>query len=295
MLGELRRIRDNFAVEYGDLGLERIDGQEASLERIDEALTSLPFLVTKKMVVLRSPSNNKQFIERAEQILDGVPKTTDVIIVEPKIDKRLSYYKYLKSHTDFHNFPELDPRSATTWLIATVKEQGGSINSGDARYLIERVGANQQLLANEIEKLILYDSNITRQTIDLLTDLTPASTIFQLLESAFAGNAKRALNLYAEQRAMKVEPQKIIALLAWQLHVLAIIKTAGERSIDVIAKEAKLNPFVVQKSQSIARNLTFLKLKKLVSDLVKIDTQTKSTNIDPDEAIQHYLLKLASG
>jgi DNA polymerase III delta subunit len=149
------------------------------------------------------------------------------------------------------------------------------------------------LLSNELEKLLLYDPKITRQTIDLLTEPTPQSTIFQLLEAAFAGNPKRALELYAEQRALKVEPAQIVAMLAWQLNILAIIKTAGNHSPDAVAKEAKLNPFVVQRSQSIARKLSLIQLKKLVSDLLKIDVATKRTNIDPDEALQHYLLTLA--
>ena len=97
---ELRQIVDTFVAEQGDLGLERLDGQEVSLDRISEALTSLPFLANKKLVVLRAPSANKQFTEQAEQMLSDIPETTDVIIVEPKLDKRLSYYKFLKKATE---------------------------------------------------------------------------------------------------------------------------------------------------------------------------------------------------
>lgn len=289
-----RQIIDDFVAEHGDLALERLDGQEASFDRISEALTSLPFLSAKKMVVLREPGTNKQFALEAEQILSALPETTDVIIVEPKLDKRLSYYKFLKKNTDFQEFLELDQHGLARWLVGTAKEQDGSLNLDDARYLIERVGLNQQLLSNEMEKLLLYDKKISRQTIDLLTEPTPQSTIFQLLEAAFAGNTKRTLNLYAEQRELKVEPQQIIAMLAWQLHVLAIIKTAGDRDADQIAKEARLNPFVVRKSQGIARGLSPTKLKKLVADLLSIDVKTKRINIDPDEALQHYLLQLAN-
>src|SRR4051812_46621902 len=93
---ELRRRVAAFVVEFGDLALERVDGQEASYERLSETLTSLPFLSTKKLVVLRAPSTNKKFTETAEQLLDELPDSTDVILVEPKLDKRLSYYKFLK-------------------------------------------------------------------------------------------------------------------------------------------------------------------------------------------------------
>jgi len=179
-------------------------------------------------------------------------------------------------------------------LFDEAKAKKGTLNLGDARYLVERVGADQQLLSSELEKLLLYDANVTRQSIDLLTEATPQSTIFNLLEAAFAGNQKKTLQLYEEQRALKVEPQQIIAMLTWQLNVLAIIKTAGDRSADQIAKEGKLNPFVVRKSQGIARQLSISELKKLISDLLDIDKKSKRTSIDVDEALQNYLLAISS-
>jgi DNA polymerase III subunit delta len=290
---ELHDLVDVFMAEHGDLALERLDGQEAEFSKIREALTSLPFLASKKMVVLRAPSANKEFVESIEQLVADIPETTDVILVEPKLDKRQSYYKFLKKNTDFKEFPELDMNGLARWLVDIAKEQGGSLSSGDARYLVERVGANQQMLSNELEKLLLYETKVTRQTIDLLTEPAPQSTVFQLLEAAFAGNTKRAFKLYEEQRALKVEPQQIIAMLTWQLHVLAIIKTAGDRPSSQIAKEAKINPYVLDKSRSIARDLSLNTLKKLIADLLEIDNKTKSISIDADEALQHYLLKLA--
>jgi DNA polymerase III subunit delta len=289
-----RHIVDAFVAEHGDLALERLDGQEASVERIGEALRSLPFLSPKKLVVLREPGSNKQFAEQIEQLLQEVPDTTEVLIIEPKLDKRLSYYKFLKKHTQFEEFAQLDQNGLARWLVDAAKEQGGSLAANDARYMVERVGANQQLLAQELEKLLLFSATIKRQSIDLLTEATPQSTIFQLLEAAFAGKSKQALALYREQRALKVEPQQIIAMLAWQLHVLALLKTAGDRPVETIAKEAKLNPFVVRKSQGIARQLSMSELNRLVTDLLLIDRQMKSTSLDPDEALQHYLLQLAA-
>lgn len=289
----LKKRVDEFVFLHGPFALEKIDGQEASYERIREALTSLPFLSNNKMVVLRDPSAQKEFIENIESLLADVPETTQVVIVESKLDKRQSYYKYLKKATDFQDFPELDEHGLRKWLVESATAEGGSLSSSDASYLIERVGAKQQLLASELDKLLLYDPKISRATIDLLTDETPQSTIFHLIEAAFSGNIKKALQLYEEQRALKVEPPQIIAMLTWQLHVLSIVKTAGERSSDAIAKEARLNPFVVRKTQSIARQLSLARLKQLVSDLASIDTRSKRTELDIDEALQHYLITIA--
>lgn len=290
---ELHKLTRAFVEQHDELALERIDCQEAEIEQIQEALSGLPLLFDKKMVLLRSPSANKQFVDQAETLLEGLPETTDVIIIETKLDKRLSLYKYLKKATDYREFPELDSYKLASWLSDEAKSRQGSIGTNDARYLIERVGINQQMLASELEKLLLYDPKITRQTIDLLTEPMPQSTIFQLLEAAFAGNSKQAIKLYKEQRSMKVEPVQIIAMLTWQLNVLAIIKTAGDRSSQDIAKQAKINPYVVSKSQSIARKLSLDELKSLVKDLLEIDIASKRISIDIDEVLQHYILKLS--
>jgi DNA polymerase-3 subunit delta len=293
---ELDKLAAAFVAEYGDMAVERLDGEEASSDRMREALNSLPFLSARKLVILRDPSHQKAFAEAIDVVLaDMSDATTDVIFYEPKLDKRLSYYKTLKKQTDFREFGDLDSGALARWAVDFAAEQGGTLAPTDARFLIDRVGLNQQLLQQEILKLVAYDDHITRQTIELLTEPMPQSTIFELLEAAFAGKTDRAFALYREQRALKVEPQAIIALLGWQLHILAVIKAAGTRTADEIAKEAKINPYVVRKSQGIARRLTLARLRQLIADLLALDMQLKRSAIDADDGLQLFLLRLSKG
>jgi DNA polymerase-3 subunit delta len=291
---ELEKRLQQFLQTYGDMALERLDGEEVSFERIQESLQSLPFLATAKMVVLWRPSTNKQFVEHVGELLSELPDTTELIIVEPKFDKRSVYYKLLKKSTEFHEYPALERTSLAKWLVTQAKEQGGTLLLSDANYLIERVGGNQQMLFHEVEKLLVYDPKITRETIMLLTEQTPQSTIFELLEATCAGNSRKAMELYDEQRQLKVEPQQVIAMLTWQLHVLALIKTADERSINTIASEAKLNPYVVRKTITIAQHMSLTELKRLVAELLEIDMRLKRQSIDADEALRNFLLRMAS-
>lgn len=289
---ELRRIVDSFVAEHTDMALEQIDGEEAEFDRIREALQSMPFLASKKLVVMRAPGANKQFMESAEQLLTDLSEVIDVVIVEPKPDKRTSYYKYLKKHTDLKEFNELDIPQLSKWLVAVAKEAEGTLSTTDANYLVIRVGTNQLTLQNELQKLLNYDKKITRESIDLLSERTPQSTTFDLLDAALRGDKAYALELYSEQRSMKVEPQQIIALLGWQLHALSVVKTAGERDASQIASEAKLNPFVVRKTQSLARNMSLSKTKELVHSVRVLDERLKSESIDADEALQNLIVSL---
>lgn len=289
---QLRKLTGDFIEKYGDLAVEQLDGEETSFEKMQEALTSLPFLASQKMVVLSTPGANKQFAERLEQILPEIPETTYAILVEPKLDKRGSYYKLLKKQTDFQEYTRLDERALAKWAVTYAKEQGAALSLTDATYLIARIGTGQQRLSREIEKLAVAAKTINKQTIDELTEASPQSTIFELIDAAFSGNAARAMKLYDEQRALKVEPQQIIAMLTWQLHVLAVIKAAGERSPDTIAREAKLSPYTVRKSSSVARHLSFAELKHRIKRLAELDAASKRTSIDLDEAVRTYILSL---
>src|SRR4051794_12733290 len=87
----LQAVVSGFVQAEGDLALERLDGGETDFGRIQEALTSLPFLASKKMVVMSEPSKNKQFSEAAEQLLGELPDTTELILHEPRFDKRSSF------------------------------------------------------------------------------------------------------------------------------------------------------------------------------------------------------------
>ncbi|HSX32984.1 MAG TPA: DNA polymerase III subunit delta [Candidatus Saccharimonadales bacterium] len=290
---ELKRLVAAFVTQYGDLSLERLDGEETDAARMREAASSLPFLTARKMVILREPGKQKAFAEAIEEVFGEVADTTDLILVEPKLDKRLSYYKTLKKQTDFHEYTELDAAGLARWATEYVHAEGGTLAAADAKLLIDRVGLNQQLITQELDKLLGYDLQITRASIELLTEQTPQSTVFELLDAAFSGKIKRAMELYREQRALKVEPQAIIAMLAWQLHILALVKAAGKRSAEDIARESKLNPYVVRKTQSLARHLTLTQLKRQIRDLLNLDVRLKTKAVDADEALQLYLLQVA--
>lgn len=285
--------RRSFIEEHGDIALEAYDGEELEPQRLRSILQAMPFLASKRAIILRQPSAQKQLSEVLEQLLNEVPETTELVIVEHHPDKRTAYYKTLQKVTDFRSYDVLDENKLATWLSAQAKQSGGSLSAGDARYLIQRVGSNQQQLSNEVQKLLNYKPSITRAAIDELTEPAPQSTVFNLLDAAFKGQRRTVVQLYHEQRQQKVEPLAILAMIAWQLHIFALVKTAGERSPSEIAKEAKLSPYVVQKSVSAARNFTLNDLKRWIHRAAELDRQLKSSPIDDDEALMQFLLDLS--
>lgn len=289
---ELDQAVKSFVDQHGDMALERVDGEEADYTRLQESLISLPFLSPKKLVVLKNAVGNKQLIENFEHIFASIPETTDVILVAPKLDKRAKYYKLLKEETTFKECSELDARQLALWLVDQAKSNQATIKLSDAQYLVERVGTNQLILRHELQKLALYNPEITRETIDGLTERLPQSTVFELLDAAFAQNKQKVMAIYNEQRKLKVEPLAILGMIGWQLHILAVVAAAKDKNPAKIAKQAKVHPFVVSKSMRVVQKLPLSRLKQLIHQALELDIRLKSQSIDADDALKHYLLAI---
>lgn len=288
----LDELANKFVAEQGELALERIDAEEAEPQAVLDAVQSLPFLANRKMVVVRSLGSNKSASGQIEQIISSAGDTTDIIFYEPAPDKRTAYFKVLKSQTNMEEFNELDQHSLAGWLSKEAKKLGGQLSQSDANYLVERVGTNQEQLANELEKLITYQPEISRANIDLLSVKTPQSKVFDLLDAVFAGNKKRALELYGEQRAQKVEPQAIMALVAWQLELIALAKYGKTKDAYAIAKDAGVSPYPLQKAQRLAGKMDERQLKSMINRALEIDYMSKTTPLDLDEALKTYIVTI---
>lgn len=288
----LRQLTSEFISAHGNFGLETIDASAVEFGRLLESVSSLPFLATRRMIILTDIGANKAIAEDPEKLLDTVADTTDLVIDERKFDKRLGLYKTLKKKADYKEFNELDERGLAVWLSEEASARGGKLSSSDASYMVARLGTDQLGLSNELDKLLTYDETITRQSIDLLTEPLPQSSVFDLLDAAFRGNHKRTVELYTDQRKQQVEPQAIMAMIAWQLHILAVVKFNEKESPETLAKAAKLNPYVVRKTLGLIRNLTQAQVKDLIGRALKLDVRLKSEMIDADDAVQHFLLTI---
>ena len=285
----LKQLKADFLSTNDEFSLEVIDASEVDTARIIDSVASVPFLADRRMIILSNVGSAKYLADDIVRVLDAVADTTDLIIDERKFDKRLALYKTLKKRADLKEYNELDEGQLAKWLVTEAKHRQASLNIADARYLIGRTGSNQMMLDSELDKLISYDPTITKSSIDILVYPTPSSSIFDLLDAAFAGNHVRALELYDDQRRQLVGPQEIMGMIAWQLHIIAVVKFNSSADI---ASKSKINPYVVQKTSRITSRLSESQVKRLVKSATELDYRLKSSAIDADDAVQHFLLTI---
>lgn len=279
--------------EPSDFSVTKLDGQLFNLEDIKLELSSYSLFTPKRLIILHEPSKIKGFDEYVSEMTEDIPESTQVVIVEPTLDKRRSYYKFLQSGTDLKQFNKLAKPALVKWIEAYIKEQGESISTSNADYLIDRVGDDQLLLSQELSKLILYSKNIDKDSIDSMTESSTATTIFELLDAAFNLNTQKALELYNNQRLQRVEPEQILAMLSWQLNTVAIYMASKNVPPSKVQSSSGLSPYTLTKAKQISTKLNFGDLKQFVSDLSSFDLRSKTTSFDLDEGLKNFIVSLS--
>jgi DNA polymerase III subunit delta len=290
----LQQIISDTTKMFGELSVERFDAAETEYDKLLGAVQSLPFLVEKKLVLITSIAAQPVLLERIEDFASRVHDRVEAVLVDSNLDKRRSYYKVLKQVCSLKEFSELRQQELPAWLCSYAKRLNSELSLVDAGYMVSRVGTDQQQLVRDLEKLCLFSSKITKETIDLLTDELPATSIFSLLDAIFSGNHKAALDVYRALRKARVEPQYVISMLAWQLFQVAQAVYYNPAPADEKALVAAgMSPFSAGKAIRIARNSNKKDLKQMITRLVELDVQTK-TSVDADAGIELFLLETTS-
>ncbi|MDQ3158635.1 MAG: DNA polymerase III subunit delta [bacterium] len=288
----VKKAVSDFEAKYGKLSVEKYDLEENDLQSIFDAIFNFSLLSEDKLVVIRGIDRDKEFAEKLLEKVDSIPDTTDLLLFGGKPDKRAKSYKDLKKSTEFKEFSQSAERDMPGWVVEKAKECGGEISRSDAVYLIDRVGQGKMNLINEIQKLVIYNPKISRDSVNELTVPTPQSTIFQLIDAAFAGNIKKAFELYDEQKAQKVEPMAVVGMIAWQLQILTVLVMNKKKDQSEIAKAAKISPFVISKNMPLAMRLSRADIKEIIEKAVDLDKTLKNSPVSGDSAVKQFLLEL---
>lgn len=289
-LKKFKELKSAFAEKYGLDNIENVNGETLEKEQLPNLLQGGSLFSANRMVVIKSLSGNKDASEALLNFVDKIPEDISVILVEGSLDKRTVFYKGLKNSTDFNEFEEPKEPELSRWVAEYVKAQSGEIAASDARLLVDYVGENQERLANEIEKLVAYEPKITRETIEELVERRPQNTVFELLDAVLGGNKKRAQELLKKLEQAYEDPFQIANLLIWQIQVLAIVKSAGERADSEIAIDSKFNPFVISKTKRLARNINRNELREIIQKTADMDLQIKLSKAEPWHVIEHTIL-----
>jgi len=285
----LNELVDNFQKQNGNFSIERLDSKKNDFDSAISNLQSISLLSPNRMFVLDRPVNYKSWVENFDELIKSIPASNTVIILEPKLDKRLKYFKDLKKIKQFESYDNLYGSQLATWIVEYVKNQKAVIGFNDANYLIAIVGNDQNRLVNELDKLLAYDQNITKTNIDLLVEPSLNTTVFKLLEVAFSGQFHQVSEIFNQLIVEKTEVPQIIGAIAWQLQLFALIKSAPGYSAKQIAERTGINSYTIENSIRTISKYSYYDLAEYSRKLVNLAMSFRDFQIDQNEALINLL------
>jgi len=276
---QLQELVTAFVATHGANAVERLDGGSLTIPQLREQVSAITFFAPERLLILKGSSVSKDFFAELGEVVDNVPDGVTLVIVEGQLDKRTRTYKALKAKTDFRECGLLSEREVQEWMIAMAQKAGGELSPQLARLLLERVGNDQWQLLSEIEKLTAWDKQISQETIELLVIPNLEASAFALLDAVMAGREAESQQLLTQMK-LRSDPYEFFGLLVWQVHALAMVAYAPAMSGAELAQKSSLKPFVIQKSQQLARRLGAARVAAIVEAIAQLDMQLKSSGID---------------
>lgn len=298
-----------FEEKYGDMNVEIFEGEGFTAGQFSEAVSTLPFLSEKKLVIVRNffhdaPTDE---LKKVAEKLEQVDENCIVVFVERhKADARTSLYKNLKKKGEVKEFPLMDKEELVQWIAQEIQKQNQQLSSQQVLQLADTVGPDLWQMKQELEKLSLYADGqpVTEETIEALVSPNLHTTIFKLTDALAVKNRQQSLKTLNTLLESGENIIQVLFMIVRHFRILIQIQDCLAKRMDksAIAKKIKQHPFAVQNGMKQVGNFTPETLARIYKTLLEIDIATKSGTIrmtagDITElrlALETFIVKLCS-
>lgn len=289
--------------EMAALNTTTLDGRRTSVAEVITTGDALPFLAQRRMVVVKDLLTRLDADQVAAlgEYLARVPDTTDLVLVEAKIDRRSAIVKLAQQlqsqkRAFVRAFGTLGKGELVSWVQQRVQSKAGRIETRAAALLAELVGTDLHLLSQEVDKLLIYVGEarpVTVGDVETLCSYAPKSNIFHMVDALGRRDDQTALRLLHHLLDEGQAVFYLLVMITRQFRILLSIKDLeGSRTPrDEMRAQLKLSPFVVDKGRAQARNFSLAQLNHIYRRLVEIDVASKTGQMDPVLALDLFVVE----
>ncbi len=273
------RIVEAFTEEHGAGSVDTYQAEAITLQDLPQLLQGQSLFSDAKLIVLHGPSTLKTLWDGLGEFLENNPDV-DLLILDPKPDKRTKTFKWLQKNAETRECKLLDERETVTWIETEARGQVVELSHEMARLLVRHSGTDQWRLANDLAKLSLAGKPLSRELIEDIIEPHPEASAFELLDAITSGRKAEAQRLLSIIRGSE-DPYKFLGLVISQLYALAVCVVSDGRPSQQIAKDAGIHPYVAQKTLALARSTSHDEILRMITIIEECDISLKTTGADP--------------
>ena len=290
-------IGNNVDVIKYDLSVNKID------ELLDDA-SCMSLFGDKKVIIgedcifLTASNTNVNhdinYLERyiAENQHDNIVILT---VLNDKLDERKKIVKALKKNVTVIKKEKIDEKNLSSFIENEFKSKGYNIDYKTAKYFVDYVGKNVDILISEINKMIIYKDDDKTITMDDINDISSKGlndNVFDLCDAVMKKDHKKIFSCYNDLMDLKEEPIRLISLIANQFILVyqsLLLKQDGRLNND-IANILGVHPYRVK--LALETNYGKKELEDIIKKLHDLDYSIKSGKKDKTTALENFLLFL---
>jgi len=282
----------------GSASLRWLDRDDFTQVSVADVLQQGAGLFGQALFVIRDPSGFAK--PQQEDLLAATTQqgAGDTILWERGVpDKRGKLWRAFRKSGERREFAHLSERALQEWLQEEAHSRQGKLEVAAARQLVARAGVDRWRLVSELERLLLAagGDSVTARFVEESTDSSVEAEIFDLLDALVRGDRRLVVRHVNDLLAAGSSEFYLLSMLAYQFRTLLTI-AAGQRagkSSAVIAREARLHPFVVQKQSSVARRFHPSQLLDALTRIAAVDVAIKQGRVEARTGLLMLVMRLA--
>ena len=309
----LERLKENYVDKsLESLNFSRIQGKDGTLDRLINACETLPFMASKKIVLVRdisaflkalSPKEEKDFY----QYMDSLGEHICLILMDDNssVKKNYKIYKHFNKKNQVVEFGKLTDRDLNQWVLSLLRKHGKTMLASDINYFLQlssyrsrNITVSLFELENALLKLINYvkDKEITREDIDIVLIKSIDTNIFELLDAINQSDAEKALSIFNEMYMTNEPILGMLGMITRQVRLMLSYQLYRQKGYGDSSIQAKLGignyEYRIIKSRS--RKFTVNQLENIMKELLNVDIKIKTTAVDDKLLMEMLLVKMCN-
>jgi DNA polymerase-3 subunit delta len=295
------RVRRRAEAEHGAGGLEAFHARSATPDEVAASLSALTFATGTRYVSVEDAGAWKAgVLDPLIAALGSLaPDTVVVLIVRGKPLKALAD-AVAAAGGEVRDHPAPKPWEFPKWVTARAGELGLRLDGEAAKALVTIVGANQQRLAREVEKLSIAVHPASAASVEDVERIASGETsarVYDLADALVSGNLEETIALAEGLAARDERPSRFVYPIVNRLREVhrAVELLDGGATEKELASAMKAPPWRTKKVVALARRADRESLERALCRFADLELELRGGGIlDEDTAVTLALARSAA-
>lgn len=300
---KLASLKKEYNCNDENMNISVFRGDEDRMKDVYEDLITPPFFTDNKMVILKNPvflttkkvKKDDEQLKYFEKCLTDNQETIFVIYYNgDDFDKRKKVVKQLLASAEVFKYDKVNHYRLSDSTRKAVKRRDATIDDDALELLLKRVDDSLEKVANEVEKLCLYNKHITYDIVDTLVSKPLDENVFDLTSAILQKDRQKMFMIYHDLMILNEEPVKLIVLIANQMRLIYQVKLLDRKGYNdkEIGKILSINPYRLKYLRQEGQDYDLNELLECIDRLSKLDVEIKTGKIDKKVGLELFMVRI---